>query len=90
MNKQEFIKHTARSFDIPEMSAEMVITMFATALQEAIAAGQSVTIDEIGQFQNSPVFPNGLNHHGIHALKKAMKKRMVSFTPSPLLTQDVA
>ena len=38
------------------------VDMFAESLQELVAAGQSVTIDEIGEFKSTPLFPNGLNH----------------------------
>ena len=63
MNNYEFVKFAANRFGIDETLAESMVDMFAQSLQELISCGQSVTIDEIGEFKSIPLFPNGLNHH---------------------------
>ena len=70
MNNYEFVKFAANRFGIDETVAESMVDMFAQSLQELVAAGQSVTIDEIGEFKSVPLFPNGLNHHNNIALAK--------------------
>ena len=64
--------------------------MFAQTLQELVASGQSVTIDEIGEFKSVPLFPNGLNHHNNIALAKVAKRNIVSFKASENLTKVIA
>ena len=90
MNNQEFIKFAAKRFGIDEYVAETFVDMFAESLQELIAAGQSVTIDEIGEFKSTPLFPNGLNHRNDIRLARAAKQSILSFTPSKKLTQNIA
>lgn len=90
MNKFEFIEYTAKRYGIDESVAETMVDMFADSLQELINAGQSVNIDELGEFKTTPLFPNGLNHQNNIALAKIRKKNMVSFNPSKHLTRDVA
>ena len=85
MNNQEFIKFAAKRFGIDEYVAETFVDMFAESLQELVAAGQSVTIDEIGEFKSTPLFPNGLNHRNNIALARVAKKKMVSFKASKSL-----
>ncbi|MBY0534127.1 MAG: HU family DNA-binding protein [Rickettsiaceae bacterium] len=87
MNNYEFVKFAANRFGIDETLAESMVDMFAQSLQELVAAGQSVTIDEIGEFKSVPLFPNGLNHHNNIALAKAAKRNIVSFRPSENLTK---
>jgi nucleoid DNA-binding protein len=82
MNNQEFIKFAAKRFGVDEYVAETMVDMFAESLQELIAAGQSVTIDEIGEFRSTPLFPNGLNHKNNAALARAAKRNIVTFKPS--------
>lgn len=55
MNNQEFIKFAAKRFGVDEYFAETMVDMFAESLQELVAAGQSVTIDEIGEFKSTPL-----------------------------------
>jgi nucleoid DNA-binding protein len=88
MNNYEFVKFTADRFGIDETMVESMVDMFAQSLQELVAAGQSVTIDEIGEFKSVPLFPNGLNHHNNIALAKVAKRNIVSFKPSDRLTKD--
>jgi nucleoid DNA-binding protein len=59
-----------------------MVDMFAQSLQELVAAGQSVTIDEIGEFKSVPLFPNGFNHQNNIALFKASKRHMLNFKAS--------
>jgi len=67
-----------------------MVDMFAQSLQELVAAGQSVTIDEIGEFKSVPLFPNGLNHHNNIALAKVAKRNIVSFKASERLVGGIA
>jgi len=90
MNNYDFIKFTANRFGIDETLAESMVDMFAQSLQELVASGQSVTIDEIGEFKSVPLFPQGLNHHNNIALAKAAKRNIVSFKASENLTKVVA
>jgi len=90
MNNQEFIKFAAKRFGIDEYVAETFVDMFAESLQELVAAGQSVTIDEIGEFKSTPLFPNGLNHRNNIGLARAAKRNMITFKPSEKLIKDTA
>ena len=89
MNNYEFVKFAANRFGIDETVAESMVDMFAQTLQELVASGQSVTIDEIGEFKSVPLFPNGLNHHNNIALAKVAKRNIVSFKPSDRLVEGV-
>ena len=90
MNNYEFVKFAANRFGIDETVAESMVDMFAQTLQELVASGQSVTIDEIGEFKSVPLFPNGLNHHNNIALAKVAKRNIVSFKASERLVGDIA
>ena len=90
MEKYEFIEYSAKRYGIDESVAETMVDMFANCLQELISAGQSVNIDEIGEFQTALLFPNGLNHGNNIALAKAAKRNIVSFKASKQLTTNVA
>ena len=90
MNNYEFVKFATNRFGIDETVAESMVDMFAQTLQELVASGQSVTIDEIGEFKSVPLFPNGLNHHNNIALAKIAKRNIVSFKASENLTKVVA
>ena len=90
MNNYEFVKFAANRFGIDETVAESMVDMFAHTLQELVASGQSVTIDEIGEFKSVPLFPNGLNHHNNIALAKIAKRNIVSFKASENLTKVIA
>lgn len=74
--------YTARRFDIDESVAETFVDMFAQSLQELIASGQSVKIDQIGEFKPLALFPQGLDHHNNIALAKASKRNIIQFEPS--------
>ncbi len=89
MNNQEFIKFAAKRFGIDEYVAETFVDMFAESLQELIAAAQSVTIDEIGEFKPTPLFSNGLNHGNNIVLASIAERNMVSFKPSEKLTKGI-
>lgn len=89
MNNYEFVKFAANRFGIDETLAESMVDMFAQSLQELISCGQSVTIDEIGEFKSVPLFPQGLNHHNNIALAKAAKRNIVSFKASDRLIGDI-
>lgn len=90
MNKYEFIKYNAERYGIDESVAETMVDMFADSLQELIFAGQSVEIDEIGEFKSTPLFPDGIKHHNNIALARLGKRHMVSFKASKQLTRSVA
>jgi len=90
MNNYEFVKFAANRFGIDETLAESMVDMFAQSLQELISSGQSVTIDEIGEFKSVPLFPKGLNHHNNIALAKVAKRNILSFKASDRLVGDVA
>lgn len=89
MNNYEFVKFAANRFGIDETVAESMVDMFAQSLQELISCGQSVTIDEIGEFKSVPLFPNGLNHNNNIDLAKVAKHNIVSFKATKQLTSAV-
>ena len=90
MNKYEFIKYNAERYGIDESVAETMVDMFADSLSELIAAGQSVNIDEIGEFKTTPMFPKGIPHHNNLALAKLGKRNMVCFKANEDLTKTIA
>ena len=90
MYHYEFVKFAVNRLGIDETVAESMVDMFAQTLQELVASGQSVTIDEIGEFKSVPLFPNGLNHHNNIALAKVAKRNIVSFKASENLTKVIA
>lgn len=90
MEKFEFIEYTAKRYGIDESLAETLVNMFADTLQEIVATGQEVNIDEIGVFSKLPLFPNGINHQNKLNLAKLSKKCMVSFVPSKLFNKTVS
>jgi nucleoid DNA-binding protein len=87
MNKFEFIEYTAKRYGVDESMAETMVDMFADTLQELVSAGQSVEIDEIGEFKTTPMFPDGIKHNNNLSLAKLAKQNMVSFKASHSLTQ---
>jgi len=89
MDKYDFIKYSAERYGIDETVAETMVDMFADCLQELVAAGQSVNIDEIGEFKITPMFPEGIPHHNNIALAKLGKRNMISFKASKQLTSSV-
>ena len=90
MNKYEFIKYNAERYCIDESVAETMVDMFADSLSELIAAGQSVNIDEIGEFKTTPMFPKGIPHHNNIGLAKLGKRNMFSFKANEDLTKTIA
>lgn len=90
MEKFEFIEYTAKRYGIDESLAETLVNMFADTLQEIVATGQEVNIDEIGIFSKLPLFPHGINHQNKLNLAKLSKKCMVSFIPSKLFNKTVS
>ena len=89
MNNQEFVKFAAKRFGVDEYFAETMVDMFAESLQELVAAGQSVTIDEIGEFKPTRLFSNCLNHGNNIVLASIAERNMVSFKPSEKLTKGI-
>ena len=85
MNNYDFIEYTARRFGIDESVAETFVDMFAQSLQELIASGQSVKIDQIGEFKPLALFPRGFDHHNNISLAKAAKRNIIQFKPSDSL-----
>ena len=90
MEKFGFIEYTAKRYGIDESLAETLVDMFADTLQELVAAGQTVNIDEIGVFRKLPLFPHGINHQNNIALAKLAKEYVVSLSPSKLSNNSVA
>lgn len=90
MEKFEFIEYTAKRYGIDESLAETLVDMFADTLQELVAAGQTVNIDEIGVFCKIALFPHDINHQNKINLAKLSKKSMVSFVPSKLFNKTVS
>lgn len=93
MEKYEFIEYTAKRYGIDESVAETMVDMFADSMQDILNSGQSVNIDELGEFQSTPLaslFPQGLNHRNNIALAKAGRRNIVSFKASDNLTQNAA
>lgn len=88
MDKYQFIRYTAERFGIDDATIETMIDIFASSLHELVIAGQSVTIDEIGEFKTTPMFPNATSHKGNAALEKILRTNSVSFTPSIQLTSN--
>jgi nucleoid DNA-binding protein len=81
MDKYQFIRYTAERFGIDDATIETMIDILASSLHELVVAGQSVTIDEIGEFKTTPLFPNSLNHMGKSALAKLMQQNTITFNP---------
>jgi nucleoid DNA-binding protein len=88
MNKYEFIRYTADRFGIDDNTIETMVDIFASSLHELVIAGQSVTIDEIGEFKTTPIFHNTTCPSGNAALAKIMQQNTVSFKPSLQLTTN--
>lgn len=88
MNKLEFIKYTAKKYNIDNNAATILVDSFAESLQELLASGRSVTIDEIGEFKSTPLFPEGINIKGKSksqvnsTLARIEKRNMISFSAS--------
>lgn len=89
MDKFEFIEYTAKRYGIDKSIAETLVNMFADTLQELVAAGQEVNIDEIGVFSKLPLFPNGINHQNNIALARLRKNHIVSFKASKQFTTNI-
>jgi nucleoid DNA-binding protein len=93
MEKYEFIEYLASRYGIDGSVAETVVDMFSDCLQEVISAGQSVNIDEIGEFKTtalSSLISGGFNGNNNASLAQVAKQNIVSFTASGLLTREVA
>lgn len=89
MDKQQFIKYMADRYGIDVAEAEGMTNMFADCLQDLILTGQSVSIDEIGEFKADPLFPDRLSHRNNMLLAKAARQNIVSFKASSKLTMGV-
>ena len=90
MDKKQFIEYVEARYGFEEGVAETMVDVFADSLQDLISAGYSVNIDEIGEFQTTPLFPNGFDHKNNAALAKLVKQNRVIFKPSEKLMQGVA
>lgn len=82
MDKLEFVEYSANRYGIDFSTAETLLDMFSSCLQELLQAGKSVEIDGVGKFEKLPLFPNGLNHSNNINLARIAKKNMVCFQPS--------
>jgi len=82
MDKLEFIEYSANRYGIDFSTAETLLDMFSSCLQELLQAGKSVEIDGVGKFEKLPLFPNGLNHRNNINLARIAKQNMVCFQPS--------
>ncbi len=92
MDKYQFIKYTAERFGIDDATIETMIDIFASSLHELIVAGQSVTIDEIGEFKTRPLFDSSSKqqYQQNPKLAQIFKQNTVSFKPSEYLTKTIA
>ena len=90
MEKFQFIEYIAKRYGIDESMTKTMIDMFADTLQEIVATGQEVNIDEIGVFSKLPLFPHGINHQNKLSIAKLSKKCMVSFVPSKQFNNAIA
>lgn len=90
MDKYEFVKYSAERYGIDESLAETMVDMFADTLQELVSSGVNVSIDEIGEFKTTPLFPEGIKHQNNISLARLSKQNMVSFKPSKQLTRSIA
>ncbi len=86
MEKQDFVKHIVCRFGIDFSQAEGMTSIVFDSLQELLKAGQSVNIDELGEFKSTPLFSQGLNHRNNITLARLSKSNMVSFKASKQLT----
>ena len=90
MDKTDFIEYMAERYGIDINQAEGMTNMFSDCLQDLILAGQSVNIDEIGEFKANRLFPDGLKHRNNAILARAARQNIVSFKASINLTKGVA
>ena len=86
MNKLEFIEYSANRYGIDFSMAETLLDMFASCLFELLQSGQSVEIENVGKFEQLPLFPNGINHQNKIALARLAKKKMLYFKPDNALS----
>ena len=63
-------------------TAETLLDMFSSCLQELLQAGKSVEIEGVGTFEKLPLFSHGLNHRNNINLARIVKKNMLCFQPS--------
>lgn len=82
MDNFEFIQYSANRYGIDFSTAETLVDMFSSCLQELLDAGQSIEIDGVGKFEPIPLFPHGLNHGNNINLARIAKKTMICFRPS--------
>jgi nucleoid DNA-binding protein len=82
MDKLEFIEYSANRYGVDFSTAETLLDMFSSCLQELLQAGKSVEIDGVGKFEKLPLFPNGLNHRNNINLARIAKKNIVCFQAS--------
>ena len=84
MNKEELIKYICNNSNVSRVDAETSINGFVFAIKDAMANGEDVDIDDLGKFKaiewakNSPTLPQGV------------KKKIISFSASSKLLDDVA
>ena len=82
MNKKDFIEYVAINSDIPKASAIAIVDIFTNSLQEVIVTGESITIDEIGEFQTKPLFSKELSIKHFNKIKLAeiFESKTITFT----------
>lgn len=88
MEKKDFIEYMAQRYGINSEQAECMTDIVFDSLQDLITSGESVNIDEIGQFKNSPLFPDAINSDS-PLLQQINQKNMFSFHPSHKLLGGV-
>ena len=82
MNKKDFIHYMAQRYGIDTNQAECMTDMFADCLQDALDAGCSVSIDQIGKFYSAPLFPSGVNCKKNKELAKLATRKMICLKPN--------
>jgi DNA-binding protein HU-beta len=50
MNKAELVKHLAESADVTKAQAESVLNELVTTVKDTVAAGNEITITDLGKF----------------------------------------
>ncbi len=84
MNKDQLIEYMYINYGLSKVEAEIVVNGFTSAFEDIISSGESLDIEGIGKFQVSNLEINS------HRLPKTIKRKIVSFSPSDKLLEDVA
>ncbi len=84
MNKDQLIEYMYINYGLSKVEAEIVVNGFTSAFEDIISSGENLDIEGIGKFQVSNLEINS------HRLSKTIKRKIVSFSPSDKLLEDVA